>query len=302
MDKINQKLNDLYRNWQAEYRSAITPEDCKEVKRFYKPYLEKYESKYRILYQILQQVNNQIGHTDVLSAQEYTSEITPSLATLDNAHALRRKEWRRGEPSEDVPRQYSTLCGHLTPTQPSHEDMRMDSTLNVTPEGSLGDLPAATGGDINLRKEQQAPETPEIETRGTQHPTTMLDQTEKTPYASVKVVPGRISNGQSVGQVDLPRRVLRMKEASQEDALASARHFFASENGQNQVVTSEFPGEVPTTTIGRTTLETSTPAITTTIPTTSTAAIIPGAEVGSPRFFLPNGSPSRPIMTATCRP
>ena len=45
MDKIDQKLN-----WQAEYRSAITPKDCEEVKRFYKPYLEKYESKYRILY------------------------------------------------------------------------------------------------------------------------------------------------------------------------------------------------------------------------------------------------------------
>ena len=40
MDKIDQKLTDLYRNWQAEYRSAITPEDCEEVKRFYKPYLE----------------------------------------------------------------------------------------------------------------------------------------------------------------------------------------------------------------------------------------------------------------------
>ena len=29
----------------------------------------------------------------------------------------------------------------------------MDSTLNVTPEGSLSDLPAATGGDVDLRKE-----------------------------------------------------------------------------------------------------------------------------------------------------
>ena len=55
MDKIDQKLTDLYTNWQAEYRSAIKPEDCEEVKRFYKPYLEKYESKYRILYQMLQQ-------------------------------------------------------------------------------------------------------------------------------------------------------------------------------------------------------------------------------------------------------
>ena len=44
MDRINQKLADLYGNWQTEYRNAVTSEDCKEVKRFYKPYLEKYES------------------------------------------------------------------------------------------------------------------------------------------------------------------------------------------------------------------------------------------------------------------
>ena len=50
MDRIDQKMGNPYGNWQAEYRSAITSEDCEEVKRFYKSYLEKYESKYRILY------------------------------------------------------------------------------------------------------------------------------------------------------------------------------------------------------------------------------------------------------------
>ena len=30
-------------------------------------------------------------------------------------------------------------------TTPRHEDMRLDPSLNVTPEGSLGDLPAAVG-------------------------------------------------------------------------------------------------------------------------------------------------------------
>ena len=57
MDKIDQRLNELYRNWQAEYRDAVTSEECEEIRRFYKPYLEKYESKYRILYQMLQQAN-----------------------------------------------------------------------------------------------------------------------------------------------------------------------------------------------------------------------------------------------------
>ena len=44
MDKIYQKLNDLYRNWQAEHKNAVTSEDCDEVKRFNKPFLDKYES------------------------------------------------------------------------------------------------------------------------------------------------------------------------------------------------------------------------------------------------------------------
>ena len=77
MDRINQKLSDLYGNWQAEYRNPVTPKDCEEVKRFYKPYLEKYESKYRILYQMLQQVNRQMGQAGLLSVQEPTSEVTP---------------------------------------------------------------------------------------------------------------------------------------------------------------------------------------------------------------------------------
>ena len=88
-------------------------------------HLEKYESKYTIFYQMLLQANRQMGHAGLLSVQETTSKITPSLAALDDAQALGRKEWRRGEPGEDMPRQYSTVCQHLTPTQPRHEDMRM---------------------------------------------------------------------------------------------------------------------------------------------------------------------------------
>ena len=43
-----------------------------------------------------------------------------------------------------------------------------------------------------------------------------------------------------------------------------------------------------------------TPAMTTNAPATS--ATTNGVEAGSPRLFLPNGSPSRPTTTATCRP
>ena len=41
MDKIDQKLNDLYRKWQAEYKNAVTAKDCEEVKRFLKTFLRK---------------------------------------------------------------------------------------------------------------------------------------------------------------------------------------------------------------------------------------------------------------------
>ena len=82
---------------------AMISEECEEIRRFYKPYFEKYESKYRILYQMLQQANNPMGQTGLLSYQEPASGIIPSLAALDDAQALRRMEWRRGEPGEDIP-------------------------------------------------------------------------------------------------------------------------------------------------------------------------------------------------------
>ena len=103
---------------------------------------------------MLQQANRQTNNTSVPSAQEHTSNITPSLVALDDAQTLLRKEWSRSGPGKDIPRQYSTPCGHLMPTQPRHEDMRMDSTLNVTLEGSLTNIPTATGGNVNLMEAQ----------------------------------------------------------------------------------------------------------------------------------------------------
>ena len=91
IDKIDQRLDELYKNWQAEYRDAVRSEDCEEIRKFYKPYLEKYESKYRILYHLLQQANKS-GQTNSFSTQEPTSGITSSLAALDDAQTLRWRE------------------------------------------------------------------------------------------------------------------------------------------------------------------------------------------------------------------
>ena len=82
MDKIDQRLDELYKNWHTDYRDAVSSEHCEEIKKFYKPYLEKYESNYRILYHLYQ-------HPSSFSTQEPTSGITPSLAALDNAQTLR---------------------------------------------------------------------------------------------------------------------------------------------------------------------------------------------------------------------
>ena len=40
MDKIDHRLNELYKNWHAEYGNANTIKECEEIKNFYKPYLE----------------------------------------------------------------------------------------------------------------------------------------------------------------------------------------------------------------------------------------------------------------------
>ena len=53
MNKIDQRIDGLYQNWQAEYKEAMSTEQCEEIQRFYEPYVMKYETKYKILYQML---------------------------------------------------------------------------------------------------------------------------------------------------------------------------------------------------------------------------------------------------------
>ena len=148
MNKINQRLDELYKNWHVDYRDAVLTEDCEEIRRFYKPYPEKYESKSRILYHLLHQSMS-------FPTQNSTSKITPNLAALDDAQTLRMI---RDEPGEDTPQQYSSTSGHLTPTSPRHEDTRLDPSLHVTPEGSLSDLPTAISAEETWERRCQMPE------------------------------------------------------------------------------------------------------------------------------------------------
>ena len=44
MNKIDQRIDGLYQNWQAEYKEAIMSEQCEDIQRFYEPYVKKYEN------------------------------------------------------------------------------------------------------------------------------------------------------------------------------------------------------------------------------------------------------------------
>ena len=203
--------------------------------------------------------------------------MTPSLAVLDEASALKQKEWNRGEPSEEM--LYSTLGGHLTPTAPAYDDVRADSTLNVAPEGSLGDLPAAVEGIEERECTQQ------IFDEGRSLHSNIVPPTTEIPETNLKVITGRST------QVEPSRRVEVTRESSREDAVAAMRHFSSTVDEQRNtaelpVVTTADASQMNVLTVPHVLIETEPPEPETTIPQT----------------YLPNGSPPRPTTTATCRP
>ena len=196
MDKIDYCLNEMYENWHAEYGNANTLEECEEIKNFYKPYLDKYESKYRVLYHLLKQPR-------LIPTHDGTSSITPSLAALDDATSLKQREWIRSEPGEDTPQQYSSIEGRLTPHTPRREDMKLEPSLNVTPEGSLADIPTV------VRRETRE-QVPEREMLGTSMETANME----FPNTQVKTIPKDPISG-------VPKSLQGTKEASRVEALAS---------------------------------------------------------------------------------
>ena len=153
MNKIDQRIDGLYQNWQAEYKEAITSGQCEDIQRFYEPYVRKYETKYKVLYQTLKQAIDE--RNKVPSSRVSASELIPSLVVLEDASTLKRKEWNRGEPDIETPHMYSTIDGRLTPTAPTYEDMRTETPLNMTLEESLEGLSADVGGTENERVIQQ---------------------------------------------------------------------------------------------------------------------------------------------------
>ena len=171
--------------------------------------------------------------------------------------------------------------------------MRMDSTLNITPEGSLGDLPTAVGG-VEETREGTHPVSEERPQDGSPS-TNVITLTEETLKTLLKVVPER-----NLTQVESPRRIQRTRKASRENAIASPRQCFASVSEENRVTMTELATETTTDILGENTMNLN-------IPVTSATPMVTEAETTETetrcyRTFLPNGSPSRPTTTATCRP
>ena len=277
MNKIDQRIDGLYQNWQAEYKEAITSEQCEDIQRFYEPYVRKYETKYKVLYQMLKQAIDK--RKRVPSSKVSASEITPSLVALEDASTLKRKEWNRSEPDLETPHMYSTIDGRLTPTAPAYENMDTKTPLNMTPEESLEGLSAAVGGIEDERATQQPSDVAEGLV------------TSVAPPSSIETRPKVISA--SIGQEELPGRTDITRETSREDALAATQCFF------NTVTEGRSVTDVPVTTTASMS-QTDTPPITS-VPV-ETERPEPEPETLPVRTFLPSGSPPRPMATATLRP
>ena len=277
MNKIDQKLDGLYKNWQAEYKEAMTSEQCEDIQRFYEPHVQKYETKYKLLCRMLKQA---IGERKRVSSPRVSaSELTPSLAALEDAATLKGKEWNRSEPHRETPHMFSTRKGRLTPTAPTYEDMRMETSLSVTTEDSSSGLSAAIGG-IESGRVSHLPAT---NTEGL--------VTSVAPPSSIETRPKVVSES-SRDQGELPGRTEVTRETSREDALVATRSFFHIEPERRSTT------EVPVTTA----ISVSQVSQTNTPPVTSVPVTTEQPEPLPVRTIPYSGMPPRPTATATLRP
>ena len=181
-----------------------------------------------------------------------------------------------------MPQQHSTIGGLLTITSPKPEDMRLELSLNVMLEGSLGDLPNAVNVEETREREHQILE----------------ERPQRTPFETlIEGSPETHVKAKSEGNMrEAPRRIQRTREASREDAIASTHQFFAVVHERNRGAAAEEP---IVTSSDRNENDVAIPSnipITPDIPEAEATE----TETRSPRTFLPSGSPSRPTATATC--
>ena len=165
--------------------------------------------------------------------------------------------------------------------------MKLEPSLNVTPEGSLVDIPTV------VRRETRE-QVPERETLGMSSETAYME----FPNTQVKTIPKDPVLG-------VPKSLQGTKEASRVEALASTQQFFAAVDQRNM----NAPTRNQVTSVKvheRDNIEVPDISTTTVVTTSVTTPPIPlDVELigtSSPRISLPEGSPSHPTVTATCRP
>ena len=121
---------------------------------------------------------------------------------MDDAPSLKQRERIQSEPGEDIPHQYTNIDGCLTPNMPKGEDMRLEPSLNVTPEGSLADIPTVVEKE---RKDQVLEE--------------LLGTSSETMYMGIPNTHVRTVLKSPTREA--PRIIQRTKEASREEVIAS---------------------------------------------------------------------------------
>ena len=100
---------------------------------------------------------------------------------------------------------------------------------------------------------------------------------------------------------EAPKIIHRAKEASTEEAIASTQQFFAAVERRNTNICTGSPMGISAEVHERHVTEV--PNVSTS--TAATTPVILNVErigTSSPRISLPEGSPSHPVVTATCRP
>ena len=171
----------------------------------------------------------------------------------------------------------------MTPTTPRHGDMRLEPSLNVTPKGSLVDIPTA----VDRERKYQLPEEG---LQGTSSETAYLE----IPDTHVKIVPESTAR-------EAPRIIQRTKEVSREEAIASTQQLFATVDRRNTNISTGSPIVVTAEVHERNVTEVP-DAPASTAATTPVILDVEPRGTSSPRISLPKGSPSHPTVTATCRP
>ena len=165
------------------------------------------------------------------------------------------------------------------PTTPRPEGMILDSSLNITPGGSLVDLLTAAVGPMVEDGERM------------KHPPEKKQHEAPSELVNVVIPDTHLKSISERDTRKAPHRIQRTREASREEALAPMRQFFATVEERNRHDSTGRPIGVSSENGGREDLNvpgtsasvvTSTPAVPDVDPT----------DTRSPRVILPSGSPS----------